>query len=104
MLPAAKQVGDVVLIVGTDGKGFTIISKVIAGPVQKPLFTVTVIVAICCVVTFAAVNVGIVPVPLAPILPIEVLLQAQLIVAPVGLLTKLIAGIIPFTQTGKLLT
>jgi hypothetical protein len=78
--------------------------KVIAGPVQMPLFPVTVIVAICWVETFAAVKAGIAPVPLAAMIPIEGLLQDQLIVAPDGELVKVIAGIIPFAQTVVLLT
>ena len=64
-------------------------SKFTAVPVHKPSVAVTVIFAICCVETFAAVKDGIVPVPLVVILPVEELLKAQLKVTPEELLVKL---------------
>lgn len=73
--------------------GLTVIVNSVAGPVQAASFAVTVIVAICCVKTFAVVNEGIEPVPFAP-KPIEVLLLDQEKVTPAVGLVKLVIGII----------
>ena len=74
----------------TTGFGLIIKVNVCAAPTQPFKVGVTVIIEICCVVTVAAVNEAILPVPLAA-KPVAVLLFVQLNVAPEGKLLKFIA-------------
>ncbi len=84
------------------GLGFIVMSKLIGEPDSIPSTGVTVIEAICCELTLAAIKLWMLPEPEAPS-PIAVLLFVQLNVTP-SVPVKAIADIISLAQAVTSLT
>ena len=94
--------GSIVAVMVRVGLGFTVMVKVTGVPLSDPNTGVTVIVAACWDVTFAAVKLAMLPVPLAA-RPIAVLLLVQLKVAP-AVPVKVICGTVSVPQAWTLLS